>query len=188
MVLVAGGLGNSGTLTSAELYDPASGSWTATGSLNTARYYHTATLLPNGMVLVAGGTSTGSPLASAELYDPGIVVATKVQGRGVLDNQGNEVTFMFSATQAQESGTIGHFSFCDPVGGLCITNAGIRNLSITGNSAHFSGAQLQDGTELKFKVSVTDNGSPGTSDTISIIVSDGYSLSGTLISGDIRIY
>ena len=57
-------------LTSAELYDPASGSWTATGSLNTARFYHTATLLPNGKVLVAGGYGNSGDLTSAELYDP----------------------------------------------------------------------------------------------------------------------
>src|SRR5262249_55713749 len=50
-------------------------SWTATGSLGTARYVHTATLLPSGKVLVAGGTDwtviSGSIyLSSAELYDP----------------------------------------------------------------------------------------------------------------------
>jgi hypothetical protein len=69
-VLVAAGLSGPGSLpdASAELYDPASGTWTATGSLNTARYIHTATLLPNGKVLVAGGQN--GDLASAELYDP----------------------------------------------------------------------------------------------------------------------
>jgi Galactose oxidase, central domain/Dockerin type I domain/Kelch motif len=53
------------------LNTPASGSWTATGSLHTARNKHTATLLQNGMVLVAGGIgSLGVHLTSAELYDP----------------------------------------------------------------------------------------------------------------------
>lgn len=47
------------------------GTWTTTGSLNTARAAHTATLLPNGEVLVAGGQdSSGAALASAELYNP----------------------------------------------------------------------------------------------------------------------
>ena len=63
-VLVAGG-DNGGALASAELYDPASGTWTATGSLATARDYHTATLLPNGKVLVAGGLNDSSAISRA---------------------------------------------------------------------------------------------------------------------------
>src|SRR6266496_5489170 len=47
------------------------GTWAATGSLNTARVRHTASLLPNGMVLVAGGFNVSSGgLGSAELYHP----------------------------------------------------------------------------------------------------------------------
>jgi Kelch motif len=46
--------------------------WVSTGKLNTARYFHTATLLPGGKVLVAGGYAGPSVLStnSAELYDP----------------------------------------------------------------------------------------------------------------------
>ena len=74
-VLVASGASlTSGTLTlrpSAEIYDPATGSWTATGSLGTARVFHTETRLPNGKVLVTGGSDFSSTIyRSAELYDP----------------------------------------------------------------------------------------------------------------------
>ena len=57
-------------MSSAELYDPATGSWSTTGSLGTARFRHTATLLPSGKVLVAGGQIMVLHLSSAELYDP----------------------------------------------------------------------------------------------------------------------
>ena len=69
-VLVAGGGGGSSCFASAELYDPATGTWSTTGSMNVARSGHTATLLNNGKVLVAGGTGGSLPFASAELYDP----------------------------------------------------------------------------------------------------------------------
>ena len=39
----------------AELYDPATGQFVATGSLQTPRYFHEAQLLPNGQVLIVGG-------------------------------------------------------------------------------------------------------------------------------------
>src|SRR6185436_9740079 len=59
------------TISSAELYDPATGTWSLTGSLNGARYQHTATLLNNGKVLVEGGFDINNlPTSSAELYDP----------------------------------------------------------------------------------------------------------------------
>ena len=48
----------------------AAGTWSAAGSLNTARYAHTATLLPSGEVLFAGGSNGSNCIASAELYDP----------------------------------------------------------------------------------------------------------------------
>jgi N-acetylneuraminic acid mutarotase len=70
-VLVAGGIDNVGNISnSAELYDPAVGSWSNTGSLQTARYGHSATLLPSGKVLVAGGFNDSGYLSSSQLYDP----------------------------------------------------------------------------------------------------------------------
>ena len=43
------------SLNSSELYDPSLNTWTPISSMNTARAYHTATILTNGKVLVAGG-------------------------------------------------------------------------------------------------------------------------------------
>ena len=78
-VLVVGGVGgvppfnnnNSGSaLSSAELFDPATGTFSATGNMNFARALFTATPLISGRILVAAGTTGFPMLSSAELYDP----------------------------------------------------------------------------------------------------------------------
>jgi len=75
-VLVAGGSDTGGgeplrPVRSAELYDPSSGTWTATGALGLARFGHTATLLPDGRVLVVGGFDAGAKaIERPELYNP----------------------------------------------------------------------------------------------------------------------
>lgn len=76
-VLVTGGtrLGNNGgsdAVHAAEIWDPASGSWTVGASAAQIRVYHSATLLlPNGAVLSTGGGAPG-PVdnLNAEVYYP----------------------------------------------------------------------------------------------------------------------
>ena len=47
----------------------ASGTWSSTGTMISARDGHTATILTNGKLLAAGGTNNGVALTSAELYN-----------------------------------------------------------------------------------------------------------------------
>jgi hypothetical protein len=91
-VLLAGGVTGTAlanAVATAELYDPTGATSSATGSMLTGRYNHTATLLNNGQVLVAGGRGAdGAALGSAELFNP--------------------ATGVFSSTGAMNSARSGH--------------------------------------------------------------------------------
>ena len=81
----------------------APGRWRATDALDTARYDHTATLLPNGQVLVAGGSNNIVALASAELYDPS--------------------TGMWAATGSMSTPRVGHTPTLLPNGKVLVAGA-----------------------------------------------------------------
>jgi hypothetical protein len=70
-VLIAGGMRrNQDFYRSAELFDPATGTFQSTGEMLMARVGHAAVLLQTGKVLVAGGWIGQGPTNEAELYDP----------------------------------------------------------------------------------------------------------------------
>jgi hypothetical protein len=67
-VLMVGGFDKA--VTSAEVYNPTTGTFSPTGSMASTRMLQTATLLSDGRVLIAGGTTGLDYLESAELYNP----------------------------------------------------------------------------------------------------------------------
>ena len=78
-VLVTGGahediIGNAWgpayALSSAELFDPVTGTFSPTGAMNHPRVSHTATLLEDGTVLIAGGFDRNANVTTTEIYDP----------------------------------------------------------------------------------------------------------------------
>jgi hypothetical protein len=119
LVLVAGGEYGAPTSTivaTAELFDPATGTFTSTGSLLAPREGHTATLLGNGKVLIAGGSNPG-----AELFDPGTATFTATGSLNV-PRGGHTATLLKNgkvliAGGFENSGIIGEAELYDPTTG-----------------------------------------------------------------------
>ena len=82
---------------SAEIYDPATGTFSLTGSMTTPRLSHAAVVLKNGQVLVTGGQVNSPPdgparyfegTSAAELYTPAALIPAPVLLSEVGDGQG----------------------------------------------------------------------------------------------------
>ncbi|MBI3449343.1 MAG: hypothetical protein HY049_10565 [Acidobacteria bacterium] len=83
-VLIAGGyedLGSAGfaVRSSAVIFDPPTGLWSSTGSLNNGRMSHAAVALPTGKVVIIGGqTEVAGASDTLEIYDPNTSLWTPV--------------------------------------------------------------------------------------------------------------
>src|SRR5439155_191026 len=127
---------------------PNGGSWAVTDSLSTARYLHTATLLPNGMALVAGGLDSNfNASASAELYDPvsgswtftgNLNTARTVKNATLLTNG-----MVLVAAGSTNSGILASAELYDPVSGSWTLTGSLNN----GRSAN-TATLLPDGKVL----------------------------------------
>jgi hypothetical protein len=91
-VLIAGGFNNTDVLATAELFDPATGTFTPTGAMTTARFSHTATLLANGKVLVTGGSSNLGDLSTHDSRTATLLAKGKELVTGGSDTSGDLAT------------------------------------------------------------------------------------------------
>jgi hypothetical protein len=119
-VLIAGGRSENsglGFLSSAELFNPATGTFTATGSMTTARVSHSATLLGNGKVLIAGGKSDGTTyLNTAELYDPASGTFTAIDSTMGSPRDAHTATLLPDGTVLLAGGGIASSGFLTVTG------------------------------------------------------------------------
>jgi hypothetical protein len=121
---------------------------------------------------------------------------TQVSGSGTINAPGGgQASFSFQVGLTRSNrGKVkvtGSFFYSDPAASLNLSANKIVGLAMGGNVATFgSTAKIGSGRRkqnIGFSVSVTDNGNPGTNDTFSISVNNGYFASGNLTSGDIQI-
>ena len=99
-VLILGGNGSGDGIGVAEIYDPATGNFTATGSMNVVRQQFSAALLKDGRVLVSGGLQWDgkyTAVSSAEIFDPATGVF-ELTGSLVTAQRGHTSTLLDDGT------------------------------------------------------------------------------------------
>ncbi len=145
-VLIAGGYNNH-YLSTVDLFDPAAGTFTATGNLITARSGAAAVILQGGTALIMGGFN-GSYISSAETYDPSTEVFTATTGSMSVERQNPAAVVLKSGKVLVVGGFNGSFlstaDLYDPSARSFASTAGTMTAAREGHTATL----LSDGRVL----------------------------------------
>jgi putative Ig domain-containing protein/galactose oxidase-like protein len=139
----------------AELYDPGSGTFAATGSMHHPRTSPTATLLNTGKVLVVGGNTTSGDLV-AELYDPSAMTFSDTGSTTVL-RSGHTATLLADGHVLVAGGGTATAELYDPAAGTFTATAGNMTESRTGHTATL--LEAADGAEDGYVLILGSDGS-----------------------------
>lgn len=98
-LLVVGGIGAEGTLSTAVINDPVTGDRVPLPNLGEARAWHSATVLPDGRVFIFGGTGTGGrALKSGEIFDPVTLSFTLLPSIGLTERAFHSATLLMDGS------------------------------------------------------------------------------------------
>lgn len=114
----------------------------------------------------------------------------KITGGGWIDVLLGKGTFGLVAKAGNDGTSSGNLTYQDHgVQDRTVKSTAITSVTVSNNCAQILGTATVNGSgAFGFQVQVCDNGEPGTNDTFSINMSDGYVAAGTLRSGNIQIH
>jgi hypothetical protein len=137
-------------------------------------------------------TPTPTPTPTAT---PSGTPVPQIDGEGTIAGpKGRQAQFFIQDVEKEQVTNKfleGEFGYSDHKSHVTFTTGNIETCTINGNQGAFTGTARIGGKHkqmVQFTVSVTANQSPATGDTFSISLSNGYTASGNLTSGQITIH
>ncbi len=135
----------------------------------------------SGVVARTPGLATGGGQVAGELAEMSILRGTSAGGRASF---GFDVQFA-----SGDAAPSGHLTFLDHGTDKTVESTSIDTFTVTGDRATFTGRATVNGVAgIGFLVEVQDLGEPGSADTFSIVLDDGYSAGGVLVNGNVQVH